>query len=377
MQRVFLWLSTLFALYVSGFACATDNPLPPGDERPVPHIALLLPLKSEMFGSAADAVQRGFMAAANLVLTDPNSLPVRVYSSFDEGSDIVALYRLAVTNGARGVVGPLTRSGVAMLAAESEIPVPTLALNLADRPAAAQLYFFGMAAEAEARQIAQIAKQNGHQQAIVIVTRSQLSHRLQLAFEEEWYGTGGSLVREMLFDADPSVLAEITSLQDTAVFLAADAMEARKIRPFLPKSQPIYATSQVFLGNSDTLGGYDLDGVRFVDMPWLLQTDHPAVMVYPRANPPLSVAHERLYGLGIDAFRLMELMLGNKLSTHLPLDGVSGRLRLDGHIFQRAALPARFEQGHAEYRAASAPSTVRMFPDQVLPPAPPGATAQR
>src|SRR5574340_630691 len=46
MQRVFLWLSALLALYVSDFACATTEPLPPGDENPVPHIALLLQLKS-------------------------------------------------------------------------------------------------------------------------------------------------------------------------------------------------------------------------------------------------------------------------------------------------------------------------------------------
>ncbi|MDE2311102.1 MAG: penicillin-binding protein activator, partial [Betaproteobacteria bacterium] len=52
------------ALYVSGPAYATDEP-PAGAEKPAPHIALLLPLKSAVFGRAAEVVQQGFMAAAN------------------------------------------------------------------------------------------------------------------------------------------------------------------------------------------------------------------------------------------------------------------------------------------------------------------------
>ncbi len=71
MQRGFLWLSALLALYVSGFACATTEPQSPGNEYPEPHIALLLPLKSTIFNSAAEAVLQGFQAAANLEARGP------------------------------------------------------------------------------------------------------------------------------------------------------------------------------------------------------------------------------------------------------------------------------------------------------------------
>src|SRR5665811_1984953 len=116
MQRVLLLLSTVFALY----ACTGTVPHKPEEEKPAaavaavakqpsaeaivatppaalasealpappvlptvkpfPHIALLLPLQSPVFGPAADAVQQGFMAAIN-----PKRLllPVRVYSNFD------------------------------------------------------------------------------------------------------------------------------------------------------------------------------------------------------------------------------------------------------------------------------------------------------
>ena len=215
MQRLIPLLLTLFALY----ACTVphkpeiEQPIPPAEgveqpapivgEDPVPavpseaipappvqptitpfpHIALLLPLHSPIFGSAADTVQQGFMAAIN-----PKRLilPVRVYSDFDENNSVVAAYRQAIANGAQAVVGPLTRNGVSALAAESDIPVPTLALNVVDGQFVPKLYFFGLAIEGEARQVAQLAKQQGLHQAIIITAHTQVSQRLQSAFEEEW-----------------------------------------------------------------------------------------------------------------------------------------------------------------------------------------------
>ena len=366
-KQFLTWLLALLALYVSGFACASTDPLPSGSEKPVPHIALLLPLKSAIFKHAAEAVQQGFQAAADMEMQLPGRLPVRGYSFFDENKDIVALYRQAIADGARAVVGPLTRSGVSTLAAEQNIPVPTLALNVVeDKPAGQQLYFFGMAAEAEARQIAQLAKQQGLHQAFVITTRAQLAKRLQFAFEDEWHGSGGALLPEIEFNGDPAVFANITDMPDTAVFLAADAEKARLIRPYLPNKLPIYATPQIFVGNDNTLTNYDLNGIRFVDMPWLLQADHPAVMVYPRPVQPLSTDHERLYALGIDAFRLIQLLLIGKVADTLPLDGVSGHIKLSDRIFQRAAVPAVFAQGHAESRNAQTAPAQQALPDHTI-----------
>ena len=341
--------------------------LPIGES--VPHIALLLPLHSTSFGSAADAVQQGFMAAA---LYKKQALPVRVYSDFDENSNVVAVYRQAIANGARAVVGPLTRSGVAALAAEKNIPVPTLALNIVEGQPAPNLYFFGMSVEAEARQAAQLAKRQGLHQAIIVTIHTQLSQRLQSAFEEEWSGEAKDMdrgiLREIEFSNDPAVFADIADITDTMVFLATDAQKARLIRPYLPNKLPIYASSQIFGGNEKTLTNYDLNGAHFVDMPWLLQPDHPAVMIYPRANPPLGADRERLYALGIDSFRLIQLLLADNVAKALPMDGVSGRIQLKGQVFQREALPARFIEGQARISDALAAPAAQMFPDQPVNP---------
>jgi outer membrane PBP1 activator LpoA protein len=349
------------------------KPAPPvlPTEKPFPHIALLLPLQSPVFGSAAEAVQQGFMAAI-----DPKRLlmPVRVYSNFDENSGVVAVYRQAIANGARAIVGPLTRSGVSALAAEKDIPVPTLALNIVEGQPAKQLYFFGMSVEAEARQAAQLAKQQGLHQAIIVTTRSQLSQRMQAAFEEEWNGQANGItkdinrgiLREIEFNDDPAVFADIADIADTVAFLATDAVKARLIRPYLPNKLTIYATSQIFSGNDNTLTNYDLNGIRFVDMPWLLQPDHPAVMVYPRATPPLSTDRERLYALGIDSFRLIQLLLTGKVVSALPLDGVSGQIQLSGQTFQRTPIQAVFVQGRAQLPDGPAAPALQIFPDKTI-----------
>lgn len=408
MQRVLLLFSALFSLYACTSTVPQVQPLPPAKvieqpaavpapvETPVPapatvetqplpvpapivlpnitpfpHIALLLPVKSAIFGPAAEAVQQGFFAAASI--NDKNlMMPIRVYSDFDENNSVVAAYRQAIANGARAVVGPLTRSGVSALAAEKDIPVPTLALNVVDGQFAPQLYFFGMAIEAEARQVAQLAKRQGLHQAIIVTTNTPLSLRLQAAFEEEWTnsadGANRGILREIEYNGDPSVFADIGDITDTAVFLAADAENSRLIRPYLPNKLPVYATSQVFRGNDNTLANYDMNGIHFVDMPWMLQSDHPAVMIYPHPNPPLAASQERLYALGIDSYRLIELLIAGTVNADLPLDGVTGQISLNGHDFERTAVPAVFAQGHAQLGDAPAASASQMFPPQTITP---------
>lgn len=344
---------------MSGSACATDE-APAEIEKPAPHIALLLPLKSAAFGQAAEVVQQGFMAAAN---NQPLPIPIRVYECADESKDIVALYLYAIANGARAVAGPLTRDGVAALAASAGISVPTLALNTGDAKDADKLYFFGMSAEAEARQAAQLAAAAGLRSASIVSTDTPLSMRLSQAFAEEWGKLGGSIAAKILYNDDPAALAGLPEEPGNMVFLAADVKTARMIHPYLSIAVPVYATSQLFNGNTDTLTNFDLNNTRFVDMPWLLQPDHPAVMVYPRANPPLETDMERLYALGIDAFRLLQIMLDSSYRTALPLDGVTGLIHLNrNHQFQREAIPALIKQGRGQPLESKSPVAVPFQP---------------
>lgn len=316
-------------------------------------IALLLPLKSPSFARPADAVKQGFLAAAKV--QGAGRVGVKVYATLEEPADILAAYRQAVDEGAAIVVGPLTRDGVSALAASDLVKVPTLALNVVEDSSAppANLYFFGLQAEAEARQVAQLAAGENRRQAITIDDNSPLSNRIQQAFTEEWKRLGGSITRQITFNDDESVLLklrqDIVDDGKTVVLLALDAPRARRLRPYLDPAVPAFATSQVFPGTGNTLANFDLNGIRFVDMPWLLQPDHPAVMVYPRPAASLSADLERLYALGIDAFRLAQELLKSGVSDNFTLDGVTGQITRDrNHQFIRELTPAIFRQGEAQ-----------------------------
>ena len=353
-------------------------PLPPAVDY-APHIAIILPLKNTMFAAAAEAVRLGFMTAASSQVRD---FPVRVYNSVDESRDVVEIYRQAQANGALAVAGPLTRSGVTLLAAYPYITVPTLAMNTSEQlPVSSKLYFFGLIPETEARQIAQLAFAAKLRDATIINTGTPLSKRISTAFAEEWKKLGGNVTAEVLYkDGDDSsvlinlptaawlvdpvpvvpLITEANAADVTApkrpgpppvapgnvAFIAGDTRQTRLIRPYLNPSLPVYGTSQLFNLNSDTLTNYDLNDIRFVDMPWLLQPDHPAVMVYPKATAINDTDKERLYAFGIDSYRLLNILLKNRLQVALPLDGVTGRIKLaEGNVFQRDATPALFRYG--------------------------------
>jgi outer membrane PBP1 activator LpoA protein len=208
-----------------------------------------------------------------------------------------------------------------------------------------------MAVEGEARLAAQLAADNGLRQVVVISSSGNFALRMQLAFEEAWTALGGTIRREIEFSGDPAQVSDIATEPDTFVFLAGNAQQARVMRPYLPKKLPVYTTSQLFMSNAPT--NFEFNGIHFVDMPWLVQPDSPLVLGYPRAVPPLPIDMERLYALGIDAYRLIQLLLQPSSDGSMTLDGVTGAIQLNRHQFQRTAIPALFVQGRAQAQNAS------------------------
>ncbi len=346
MGAVLILLSAL--LYGALIAFATAIARDAGAATSEPHVALLLPLGSHRFSRHADAVRQGFIAAAKVAAKD--APPVRIYSVNEDTLNVLTIYEQAVESGAQLVVGPLTRNGVAALAASNLVTVPTLALNALEprSPQPARLYLFGLTVELEARQVARLAFDDGRRNAFIISDDTALGKRMREAFLGEFARFGGITVAEFSFGADPASLNKLRQASNLGVadmvFFALDLARARTVRPYLGNILALYATSQVSAGRSGALAALDLNLVRFVDMPWLLQADHPAVMIYPR--PPFGdvADFERLYALGIDAFRIcLELLRSN----HEPvLDGVTGHIRLTrDQQFVRELTTAQYVDG--------------------------------
>jgi outer membrane PBP1 activator LpoA protein len=291
----------------------------------VPHIALLLPVDSSTFRRHAEALRDGFIAASQL--PDPPTLMIRVYPVGEDPKQALASYQQAVSTGARLVVGPLVRAAANAIAT-SDIRVPTLLLNAPEGllPYRPNLYIISLQIEAEAHQAAQLAYNEGRRSAYTIVGDSMVLRRVHQAFVEAFVKLGGTHAGEFRYSTSS---AELERLREAAAsksadmtFLALDARQARGVRAALDPLT-VYAASQTYSADPPTVAS--LSGVRLLDMPWLLQPDHTAVMVYPRQtfnDPDL----DRLYALGIDAWRIGQAMLARH--SEITLDGVTGKLVL-------------------------------------------------
>jgi outer membrane PBP1 activator LpoA protein len=306
---------------------------------------LILPTSSLTLGRHAESVRQGFMAAAEVQGRD--SLPVHVTAIDNEGTALLEACRYAQSTGARLVVAGLTRDGAQSLALSDCPRQPVLALNEIRGEAPIGMHTVSLSLEQEARQTALQAMSDGLRMAIIVGGNSPLSKRIQEAFEREWRRAAGDsrkLVYNGVPDEAPAMQERIANSGGDMVFFALDPIEARAIRPYTSAVLPVYATSYSVNPRADPIVNVDLQGVRYAEMPWFVHPDHPAVMVYPQPKVPLPVEQERLYALGIDAFRLgQQLRRGEEKKA---LDGVTGRIALEGeHHFARALAPAEVDGG--------------------------------
>jgi outer membrane PBP1 activator LpoA protein len=346
-------------LYWAVFALATGGAAAQEARSPVttdpagaaePHIAVILPLQSASFGRHADSVRLGILAAA--AADQGAGTKVYVYATTEDPQQIVAAYQRATSFGARAVIGPLTRNGVTFLAHSGIVSVPTLALNQPEGEIILprNLYVFGLQLEAEARQVAQLAHRQRNRSVFVVTGDSQLDTRIAQAFLAEWSALKGEVAGQFSYTTDATGLAklrdQLAASRADAVFLTMGATRVRFVRSYLGSNVAVYATSQVLASTTDTLANFDLEGVRFLDMPWLLQPDHPAVLSYLRSDPPLpALDQERFYALGIDAYRIAQELLHPHRAQDA-LDGVTGTVTLgDDQQFNRVLVPAQFSQG--------------------------------
>ena len=321
------------------------------DEIREPHIALILPSGSKSLAKVADAVKQGFMVGA--AGDGKNAPPYRLYAADDDVAGLAAQCRKAMSDGAAAIVGGVTRDGASLLA-KSAGYLPTLALNapsnVSDPDMPERFFHISLNLDWEARLAARTAAGDGLRHAAVIAGKSPLAKRIQDVFEREFVSLGGEIAGRIEIFGDREDAARVAKgIADAAadsVFITADMKLARLARPYLPQGTPVFATSLTIDPRAEAVDNLDLDNVRFMEMPWFVQPDHPAVMVYSKPVEALPIEYERLYALGIDAWRLTQLIVKNTRPKNFPtLDGVTGRITLDGHQFVRMLSAVELRDG--------------------------------
>jgi hypothetical protein len=357
MRRALVLLGVL-AAPLSAAAQPTANP----PTETLPAIVLLLPGPTTPYARAAEAVRSGFFAA-HAVAGAPMAVEAR--ETDETPASVSAAIDGAAGRGARLIVGPLSRDAVDALGRAGGARLPVLALNTpaSDVPLPPSMLALGLRVEDEARGIVRALERgplaagvSGESMPFAIIVGSGgLERRAGAAFvaaAREYGRRTETFELSIRQDRLADLARRLAARTWRAILLALDAGEAAAVRRWLPPETIVVATSRIHLLEQANLGlAQDLEGIAFVDMPWLVEPDHPAVMVYPRAATPYSAELERLYALGIDAYRIAAEWI--KGSQRFELDGVTGRLRVDPVLAGRVErLPtiAVFVDGKAERR---------------------------
>ncbi|TXG01748.1 penicillin-binding protein activator [Massilia arenae] len=303
---------------------------------PAVRVALLLPLDSQALAQPAEAVRAGFMAAHE---QQPEGVTVNLVPTGDSAQAALDAYRSAAEQNDI-VVGPLARSAVASLATSGAISKPTIALNhpQVNSPLPRQMLVIGLSLEDEARQVAEwAASEQAGGQALVLTGRATWQQRLSGAFSQRWAELGRTHATVELPAeggyVDGNALAELRARLSAEppqlVYAALDANGLRQVRMAIGTSLPTYGTASVNPGLDMSSVPAELVGVRFLDLPWTVQPDHPAVAGYSRWSAgSQGLDPQRLYALGIDAFRIAR-ELAQRPTGSFELDGATGRLAVN------------------------------------------------
>ena len=337
-----------------------DSPLrAAASARPPIRIALLLPTRSEALRQPAEALRAGFMAAYE---REREGITVNLIETGDDTDEILNAY-MAAKKDNDIIVGPLSRSGVGAVAASGTVGKPTIALNHpdgrgVDNPIPPNMLVIGLSIEDEARQVAQwAAAEHPGATALVLSGNSPWQRRLAAAFAAQWKQLGNQVQLSELtasngYLSEPAIhqlKMRVDSEMPTLMFAALDADQLRQVRAIVGSELPAYGSSSVNPGA--TAGGSlpELDGVRLLDLPWQIQPNNPAVMLYPRyQDAGRSLDLGRLYALGIDALRVTLEIAKNPISS-FRMDGVTGRLSVNfgkgASRFERIAPGAVYQSG--------------------------------
>jgi len=351
------------------------------------HITLLLPLTGPL-AQSGQAIRNAFFAAYySDQKNHPSNAPT--ISVLDTNQTKMAdLYQQAITNSSDFIVGPLTKDHVAAMANISNLSIPVLALNDINLPKQkTNFYSYSLSPVQEAINTANRAWSENHTpHAAMIIPNNNWGQNIGNAFQKQWQQLGGNVLstvtyrdRKDLYQSIKHLLAldlsqrRIRTLQNTigehvratpiirqdlnTIFIVALPKMARQIAPLLKfyyaGNIPVYATSNIYNGISNSAADNDMNGLIFSDMPFVLLKHLPAAFPYAQLKGQLAALypknyklHTKLYAFGLDAYLLTQQLPRLEVSPLLGIYGATGQLTLgNNQTIHRKLLWAQMDHG--------------------------------
>jgi len=326
------------------------------------HVALLLPL-SGPHAKAARAIREGYLAA---YYENSGNVPKPSIKVYDTGNDVVYVYNRAIQEGADFVVGPLMKDDVYRLSQTAHsLRTPVLALNEHPgvNPYMRSFVQFSLAPEEEADQIIDKAKQSGFNNASIVVPDNNWGKRLASRFSTKWDSVGGSIVSSTRVDPNKDMAQKIRTLlgieqsqkrcsaikrsikekveyqlrrrEDIdVIFMALPSNQARQVKPlfdfYYAQDIPILATSSIYAGNANPGHDRDINGVQFIDMPWIVDPKKGGNVreLISRYHGNQLDESSRLFAMGVDAYKLTQSFNKLQQSGQSTINGATGQLTL-------------------------------------------------
>lgn len=290
------------------------------------------------------------------------SAELKIYDTTSQ--PISQLLAQAQQDGATLVVGPLLKENVDDVI-KSDTPLNVLALNQPEKvESRANLCYFALSPEDEARDAARHIHQQGKQTPLLLVPRGALGDRVVSAFADEWLKLGGASVLQQHFGSTAELRAGVNggggialtgtpvstlpSAQNSslgsadempvssggsvdAAYILATPEQIAYIKPMIAmrngsqNNVTLYASSRSAQGTAGPDFRLEMEGLQYSEIP-MLAGSNPALMQQALSAVRNDYSLARLYAMGADAWSLANHFTQMRQTPGFELNGNTGDL---------------------------------------------------
>lgn len=290
------------------------------------------------------------------------SAELKIYDTTSQ--PISQLLAQAQQDGATLVVGPLLKENVDDVI-KSNTPLNVLALNQPEKvESRANLCYFALSPEDEARDAARHIHQQGKQTPLLLVPRGALGDRVVSAFADEWLKLGGASVLQQRFGSTAELRAGVNggggialtgtpvstlpSAQNSslgsadempvssggsvdAAYILATPEQIAYIKPMIAmrngsqNNVTLYASSRSAQGTAGPDFRLEMEGLQYSEIP-MLAGSNPALMQQALSAVRNDYSLARLYAMGADAWSLANHFTQMRQTPGFKLNGNTGDL---------------------------------------------------
>ena len=342
-------------------------------------LAILLPFEGKL-SKAAEAIKAGILIAHFRSQTSNTPGPELLFLDSTKINTAAQLEAITQEENVDLIIGPLNKDYVSALVSSPILSTPVLALNYSDNLNREGIVQFGLSTDDEAEQLAERLFQDGKKRALVLTPNTKWGTKISEHFTKHFASLGGQTNNSVLYGDTAMFSDDVSSLLNTnaskarykalrstlytkkiefeeyrrtdvdAIVLAALPNDARQLTPILAfnfaGNLPIYASSHVYSGSSDSIADEDLNRIKFIGTPWNLAPPSQNKVLLSQQKSDINSRIGRLYALGIDAYRLHPYLKQLAAVPGTEISGETGALSLDqnGHI-KRKLMWAEYMDG--------------------------------